>query len=222
MPALFALWGLWLWLRSRSIAARGVVTWVLAALLVALPLLIGMFSGLGGAVGRLGQVALWNSRGGDSSFWISLARNLDSTAGMFAFVGDFIPRHNIPDRPMMAPLAALLWAVGLIVMVVWVIRALRAAREGRTGGEHVARVAGAGDTEARALASSGLSHADLQLRVGDSAALVILWMVVMSLPTLVGGERTALPAGGRCATGCRGGIRARSVLGLRRVHHAWP
>jgi hypothetical protein len=75
---------------------------------------------------RLGEVAIWRGHpvGGAPG---SLAGNLAATLGMLQVRGDFIPRHNIPWRPVFG------WAAGTLALL-GLVAALAAARRRRTGG----------------------------------------------------------------------------------------
>ncbi len=95
--------------------ARGVGLAVLAAAVVLTPLAIYTASHPDVVLGRPGQVSIWNPAisGGDP--WGTLGRHTLRTLGMFFVRGDRIWRHNIPWRPVFAPLlgAAFLLGVGV-------------------------------------------------------------------------------------------------------------
>lgn len=129
--AVVGLW--WLWTRHRSnrpvgidevrvggnqpadapLAPRLLVLWIAAALLVAAPLVITFALDPATTLGRAGQVSVLAPEisGGDPA--AALARNIRGTLGMVFVRGDFIPRHNIPDRPVMGLLGGALWLAGL-------------------------------------------------------------------------------------------------------------
>jgi 4-amino-4-deoxy-L-arabinose transferase-like glycosyltransferase len=122
--AAIAIYGL-VWHRDALWPAGwGIVA--LSALLVAAPLVVYlMLHGNGflwfGDGARAAQVSILNPaiHGGDP--WGALARNIGRTALGFVARGDFIPRHNVPLRPVFAPPAALAFIGGLAI-------ALRRAR----------------------------------------------------------------------------------------------
>lgn len=97
----------------RAFWWRGWALWALVAGLTILPLAITLALDPAGVMARTGQVAIWNPAisGGDP--WGTLLRHLVATARLFIDRGDFIPRHNVPWRPVFNPLVALAFWVGL-------------------------------------------------------------------------------------------------------------
>lgn len=87
----------------------------LAALVVAAPLLVYFAAHLEDALGRGGQVSIFNPAINHGDPWGLLARQVVATAGMFHLRGDFIPRHNVPLRPVFDPVLGLAALVGLAV-----------------------------------------------------------------------------------------------------------
>ncbi len=92
-------------------AGWGVVA--LFAALVAAPLVAYLMVQDGDLLQRTGQVSILNPAisGGDP--WGTLARHTWRTALGFVARGDFIPRHNVPLRPVFAPPAAVAFVAGL-------------------------------------------------------------------------------------------------------------
>jgi 4-amino-4-deoxy-L-arabinose transferase-like glycosyltransferase len=127
VPLAVALWGLWCALdRRASLWWRGWAILAAIALLVAAPLGLYLLS-QGDLLGRAGQVSVLNPaiHGGDPLG--ALARSLGRTARMFAYGGDFIPRHNVPWRPVFVlPLAAAFYAGA--ALAAWRVRRDAAAR----------------------------------------------------------------------------------------------
>lgn len=99
---------------TRPIAGAAAV-WAAAALLVASPLLATFAMDPEATLGRPGQVSIFapEINGGDPA--AALRRNVAGTLGMVFVRGDFIPRHNIPDRPIFGPLGGALWLFGAAV-----------------------------------------------------------------------------------------------------------
>jgi hypothetical protein len=112
------------------------------ALLVALPLLVHFARSPGDIAARVEQVGLWSAPGDGGRAVEALLANGRGVAAMVMWRGDFIPRHNIPFRPVLGPLGAALWLVGLVVAV---------ARSRRS----------------------------------PAAAFLLLWTLILALPTLL-------------------------------------
>ncbi|MBN1936428.1 MAG: glycosyltransferase family 39 protein [Anaerolineae bacterium] len=98
-----------------------------AALLVAMPLLAYGVAHWDAFVLRPGQVSVLNTQVNGGDLWGTLAGNVLRAAGMFFVRGDFIPRHNVPLRPLFDPLLGLFFMAG----VVW---ALVRARKDQAAG----------------------------------------------------------------------------------------
>ncbi len=109
---LVPVWGLglvawWLW-HGRGLNGRAAWRWGLSAAGVAAPMLA--FAVLNPAVflGRVEQVA--------APTLADIALNAGRVAGMFFWVGDANPRHNLAGRPVFDPASAALFALGLAVL----------------------------------------------------------------------------------------------------------
>ncbi|MBC7226744.1 MAG: glycosyltransferase family 39 protein [Thermoflexales bacterium] len=130
-PVALGTFGLYILIASgpRTIRphARGIALAVLATVVVLTPLAAYTVSHPDVVLGRPDQVSIWNPAisGGDP--WGTLGRHILRTLGMFFVRGDRIWRHNVPWRPVFAPLlgAAFLLGVGV---------ALRRARQNFAAG----------------------------------------------------------------------------------------
>lgn len=122
-PLALAAFALYAVCRRRAVIPWGsLLLFAGVALLVALPLasyLIGHWELM---VARGQQVAITNPviNGGD--FWGTLARHLVRSALAFTHRGDFIPRHNVPLRPVFDPCLAIGFVGGLILSAVRSVR----------------------------------------------------------------------------------------------------
>ncbi len=111
------------WLaRRQPVPWRGLLVLGLCACVVALPLLVYAFRHLDTFLARSAQVSILNPdiNGGDLAG--TLFRQMLKTLGMFNWRGDFIPRHNLPYRPVFDLAMGLLFLLGLVITLV---RALR-------------------------------------------------------------------------------------------------
>ncbi len=92
---LMALW--WALDQRKAIWWHGWAAAALVALALAAPLGVTLLR-QGELLGRAGQVSILNPaiHGGDP--WGALMGNLGRTLRMFVYGGDFIPRHNVPQR----------------------------------------------------------------------------------------------------------------------------
>ncbi|RME39509.1 MAG: hypothetical protein D6793_01020, partial [Thermoflexia bacterium] len=142
---------------------RGLGLAALVALVVLLPLVLHTLRHPQVVLGRPDQVSIWNPAisGGDP--WGTLGRHLLRTLGMFFVRGDRIWRHNVPWRPVFAPLLGAAFLLG-------VARALAPARRSlpRTGWR---------------AAPGGLSPAE---GMGKEAMVFsLLWTTAMAFPTVL-------------------------------------
>ncbi len=92
---------------------RGVALAAVASLLVAAPLLAYFAGHAGETLQRGGQVSILNPAINKGDPWGLLGRNIVAALGMFNVRGDFIPRHNVPLRPVFDPLLGLAFLVGV-------------------------------------------------------------------------------------------------------------
>jgi len=94
---------------------RGALTFVLAALVVLAPLMVYVATHGGAFLGRIGQVSMFNPAINEGDFWGTLLRHVGKTLLMFTNRGDFIPRHNVPLRPVFDPVLSAFFLLGLIL-----------------------------------------------------------------------------------------------------------
>jgi len=83
------------------------------ALIVAAPLLSYMVGHWETTIGRAGQVSVLNPAIHGGNVVRALVENLWRTLLAWVWRGDFIPRHNIPLRPVFQPLLAVAFALGI-------------------------------------------------------------------------------------------------------------
>ncbi len=98
------------WLRERW---RLILWMAVAAGLVVLPLAILAMAQPDIVLGRSAQVAIWNR----ADFPEILLGNIVRTLGMFNWRGDWIWRHNVPNRPVFDALIGLAFLAGVILGV---------------------------------------------------------------------------------------------------------
>ena len=111
------------WLaRRQPIPWRGLLLLGICACLVASPLLIYALRHLDTFLGRSAQVSILNPDINGGNLAGTLLRQVVRTLGMFNWHGDFIPRHNLPYRPVFDAAMGLLFLLGLAISL---SRALR-------------------------------------------------------------------------------------------------
>lgn len=120
----------------------GALTFVLAALVVLAPLMVYVAMQKDVFLHRVGQVSIFNPAINQGDFWGTLLRHTGRTLLMFTNRGDFIPRHNVPLRPVFDPVLSVFFVLGLVLCL----------RHFRQSAEH---------------------------------AFVLIWLVVMLLPTIL-------------------------------------
>ncbi len=103
------------WHRER-LWGRGLTVFALVALGVAAPLGVYLLTH-GEALGRVAQVSVFNPAVSGDSPWRTLAEQALRTVGGLFWRGDFIPRHNVPLRPVFDALTALALLGGVVVAV---------------------------------------------------------------------------------------------------------
>ncbi|MBL7183213.1 MAG: glycosyltransferase family 39 protein [Anaerolineae bacterium] len=94
---------------------RGALAFVLAALVVLVPLMTYVATHWDAFLGRVGQVSIFSPAINDGDFWGTLLRHMGKTLLMFTNRGDFIPRHNVPLRPVFDPVLSVFFLLGLIL-----------------------------------------------------------------------------------------------------------
>lgn len=112
----FAFMSLYLLARGR-IRWRQVAVFFAAAFVVSLPLLLYFARHLDVFLLRSSQVSVFNPAINHGDLGGTLWRHLLKTLGMFNWRGDFIPRHNLPLRPVFDPVMGLFFLLGLVVSV---------------------------------------------------------------------------------------------------------
>lgn len=100
------------WRRERG-WWRGWLLFGLGATIVAAPLLWYMVTHWEATVERASQVSVFNPAIHGGEPWHTLAQNAWHTLLAWVWRGDFIPRHNIPLRPVFQPLLAAAFALGI-------------------------------------------------------------------------------------------------------------
>ena len=113
--ALGAMSGYLLWRRKMHWRQAGIFFGV--ALVVALPLLLYFLRHLDVFLLRSNQVSIFNPAINQGDLAGTLLRQLAKTLGMFNWRGDFIPRHNLPFRPVFDPAMGIFFLLGLAVSV---------------------------------------------------------------------------------------------------------
>ena len=94
---------------------RGALTFVPAALVVSAPLLVYVATHGDTFLGRIGQVSIFNPAINGGDFRGTLLRHVGKTLLMFTNRGDFIPRHNVPLRPVFDPVLSAFFLLGVIL-----------------------------------------------------------------------------------------------------------
>jgi len=94
---------------------RGVLTFALAALVVLAPLMVYVAAHVDAFLGRVGQVSIFNPAINGGDFWGTLLRHVGKALLMFTNRGDFIPRHNVPLRPVFDPVLSVFFLLGLVL-----------------------------------------------------------------------------------------------------------
>jgi len=92
---------------------KGWLVFSAGAIVVASPLLWYMLAHWDATVARASQVSILNPAIHGEQLWRTLAGNIGRTLLAWVWRGDFIPRHNIPLRPVFQPLLAVAFALGI-------------------------------------------------------------------------------------------------------------
>ena len=98
--------------RERIPWRQGIVFLAMVAL-VALPLMLYATSHWDEMLRRVAQVSIVNPVINEGDFWGTLGRQIVRCAAMFIWRGDFIPRHNVPLRPVFDIALAPFFLLGL-------------------------------------------------------------------------------------------------------------
>jgi len=102
----------WFWHRE-SFWLKGWGVFALASLIVAAPLGIYLIGHWESTLGRSSQVSILNPGINGGDLWGTLARHIWCTLRGFIDRGDFIPRHNVPLRPVFTPIVSVAFWGGL-------------------------------------------------------------------------------------------------------------
>ena len=121
LPLVLIVWVVLSMLRRRSLNWTGYMALFAAALVVAAPLLAYAIQHWGAFLSRSYQVSILNPAINQGDPAGALLHNAISVLGMFNLRGDFIPRHNMPLRPVFDPAMGIAFLLGLAVSVrgVW-------------------------------------------------------------------------------------------------------
>ena len=109
------------WIRRPRVSWRHLGLFAATASVVVAPLLAYAAIHSEAFVQRAGQLSIWSPEIGGGNPWAALLRQIASSVLMFVYRGDFIPRHNLPLRPVFDPLMAAFFVAG----VVWCMAHLR-------------------------------------------------------------------------------------------------
>ncbi|MCD6519443.1 MAG: glycosyltransferase family 39 protein [Anaerolineae bacterium] len=101
--------------QRRLLWFEGWLVFGLLALLVAMPLASYLASHWQVALERARQVSILNPAINQGDLWGTLWRHTWYTLRSFFYRGDFIPRHNVPLRPIFDPLLGTAFAVGVVL-----------------------------------------------------------------------------------------------------------
>jgi len=117
MLATVAIYGFALLMRQRrTFWWHGWLALLLALVAAAAPLAGYYAAHPADFMGRSSQVSVFNPIVNQGRPMVALLKNLWHTFLGYFYRGDFIPRHNIPNRPFLEPLIALAFAGGLLVL----------------------------------------------------------------------------------------------------------
>ena len=115
LPIVVVLLVLYQALRRERVAWSRLAILVATALIVASPLLIYALGRPEMLLGRSSQVSILNPVVNQGSLPGTLARQVARTLAMFNWQGDFIPRHNLPLRPVFDPPVGILFLLGVLI-----------------------------------------------------------------------------------------------------------
>ncbi|MBM4432143.1 MAG: hypothetical protein FJ026_17610, partial [Chloroflexi bacterium] len=117
LPIVFFVWVAY-WLgRRQPVYWRGLLLFCATALLVAAPFLLYIQQHPDVLFGRSAQVSIFSATVNQGDLIGTFARQIVRTLAMFNWRGDFIPRHNLPYRPVFDPAIGLLFLAGVVISV---------------------------------------------------------------------------------------------------------
>lgn len=109
---LFFIIYIWLW-HKEALWARGWATFGALSVAVFAPLGLYLARNWETTLSRAAQVSIFGTDGLSGAPWGMLARQVWRTLMAFVLQGDFIPRHNVPLRPVFDPLMGLAFVGGV-------------------------------------------------------------------------------------------------------------
>lgn len=116
--ALLAFALVWAICKRPKIPWRNGIIFAAVALVVLAPLAAYVGTHWAAFSARAGQVSVFSPAINGGDLWGTLGRHIARVAGMFNIRGDFIPRHNIPNRPVFDPVMGIAFLVGVAVALV--------------------------------------------------------------------------------------------------------
>ncbi len=121
LPLVLVAWIVLSVLRRRPVNWAGYAALLAVALVIASPLLAYAGQHLDAFLSRSYQVSVLNPAINQGDPGGTLLRHVIKTLGMFNLRGDFIPRHNMPLRPVFDPAMGIAFLLGLVLSVrsVW-------------------------------------------------------------------------------------------------------
>jgi 4-amino-4-deoxy-L-arabinose transferase-like glycosyltransferase len=117
LPLVLIVWIVVTVLRRQQVNWPGYGVLLAVALLIALPLLALAVQNWDVFLSRSMQVSIWNPAIHQGDPLGALLQNVIGALGMFNLRGDFIPRHNMPHRPVFDAAIGLAFLIGLVVCV---------------------------------------------------------------------------------------------------------
>jgi len=96
---------------------RGWLLLIVGYVFIAAPMIGYLGAHLAEATRRAAQVSILNPQINQGDLLGTLWRHIWRTLGLFFWRGDFIPRHNVPLRPVFDPLLGIAFCVGLMRIV---------------------------------------------------------------------------------------------------------
>ncbi len=117
-PLVIVAFVLYVWFahpRDKAILKKAALPFSIPALVVVAPLALYAMGHWDIFIGRSGQVTVFNPGIGGPDPWLTLAGNVARAIGMFFWRGDFIARHNVPDRPVFDPVMSVFFLFGAVM-----------------------------------------------------------------------------------------------------------
>ena len=108
--------------RREQLWLRGWLCFAAAALVIATPLGVYFLAHWDAMMARAGQVSVFSEAINHGDSWGTLLRHAGRVARGFFYRGDFIPRHNVPLRPVFDPLIGLAFLAGIGLALYWMWR----------------------------------------------------------------------------------------------------